>query len=477
MPTKDRVGDAAVFGATTATENSMPAPMINHSPERVIAYVSVKSIGGLSLFDGRAVPRAENIRQFTSERQEIYRACRRLEELGFEIERVSTLSVRISGPAEAFERRFGVKFEWEPRASMLRPSSESQARLLDTGFREIEGIVFPEPLELHQPSATSPPLNYFHLRMPDDVASIMNAHPVHADGYRGQNVRAAMIDSGFAWEHPYFQGKGYQLSATQPAGSDVDANGHGTGESANLLAVAPEVRLYGIAMADSVLAFQIARDDLGVKAVSNSWGSAYPTDGPGGFWAPYWKQLEAEIALCAQQGMIVLFSGGNGGMSFTASMPETISVGGVYVDDQNAMQASDYASSFDSTRYPGEHVPQVCGLCGLLPAATYVALPIPPACEIDQARGGPSFPHKDETAVDDGWAVFSGTSAACPMVAGVVALILDKYPNAGMTEILQRLRASGRDVTAGASAMGDHAGPGPDAATGHGLVDAMAACA
>lgn len=467
--------NATISAGVAILERTAP-PMINRSPERLIAYVSVKSIGGLSLFDGRAVPRAENIRQFTSEKDEIFRACRRLQEFGCEIERISTLSVRISAPAEIFEKHFGVTFERESYDGMLLPSSESQMRLLDTGFPEIEGIVFPEPLELHQPSATSATLNYFHLRVPDDVARIMNALPVHADGFRGQNVRAAMIDSGFAWEHPYFQGKGYQLSATQPAGSDVDTNGHGTGESANLLAVAPEVRLYGISMADTILAFQIARDDLGVKLVSNSWGSRYATDGPGGFWNPYWKDLEAEIALCAQQGMIVLFSGGNGGMSFTASMPETISVGGVYVDDQSAMQASDYASSFDSTRYPGEHVPEVCGLCGLKPGATYIALPIPPGCQIDQVRGGPSFPEKDETALDDGWGVFSGTSAACPMVAGAVALILSKYPDAGLTEIRQRLRGSGRDVTAGASAMGDPAAPGPDAATGHGLVDAAMAC-
>lgn len=476
MTTKDRE-ETAPSDVESSTKTEIPPPAINQTPERLIAYMSVKSIGGLSLFDGHAVPRAENVKQFTSEKQEIHRACRRMQELGFEIERVSTLSVRISGPAALFEKQFGVKFERESYAHMLRPSDESQARLLDTGFQEIEGIVFPEPVELHQPSATSPPLHYFHLRVPDEVARIMNAPPVHAEGYFGQSVRAAMIDSGFAWDHPYFQGKGYQLSATQPAGSDRDTNGHGTGESANLLAVAPQVRLYGIAMTDVLLAFQIARDDLGVKLVSNSWGTRDPTDGPGGFWAPYWKQVEAEIALCAQEGMIVLFSGGNGGMSFTASMPETISVGGVYVDDQAVMQASDYASSFNSTRYPGEHVPEICGLCGMRPAATYIALPIPPACEIDRIRGGRSFPQKDETALDDGWGVFSGTSAACPMVAGVVALILDKHPNAAFPEILQRLRDSGRDVTRGKSAMGDPAGPGTDAATGYGLVDATAACA
>lgn len=72
--------------------------------------------------------------------------------------------------------------------------------------------------------------------------------------------------------------------------------------------------------------------------------------------------------------------------------------------------------------------------------------------------------------------VFSGTSAACPMVAGVVALILSEFPGATLSEVRQRLYKA-QDVTQGQSSMGDAAGPGYDAATGHGLVDAEQACA
>jgi serine protease AprX len=284
-----------------------------------------------------------------------------------------------------------------------------------------------------------------------------------------------MIDSGFHWSHPYFVSKQYNLQVSWPAGSDEDAVGHGTGESANLLAVAPRVELHGLSMEDTALALEIARDDLRAHVISNSWGTAWDTDGPFGYWAPYWKLVMAQIAECVRQGISVIFSGGNGGMSFTASMPETISVGGAYTNEQGEMMASDYASSFDSTRFPNEHVPEICGLVGMKPQAVYIALPIPSGCEIDRELGGANFPDKDETQTDDGWAVFSGTSAACPQVAGVVSLILSKYPGADQTEIRERLYRS-KDVIQGQSAMGDLAGPGYDDATGYGLVDAEKAC-
>lgn len=277
-----------------------------------------------------------------------------------------------------------------------------------------------------------------------------------------------MIDTGFQWTHPYFAASGYDVHAT--ADSEADPNGHGTGESANLLALAPRITLHGLSMADPVESLAVARDDLQVQLISNSWGTAFDTDGPDGHWDQYWAVLQREIALCAHKGIVVLFSAGNGGISFTASMPETISVGGAYIDEQGDLMASNYASSFDSFRFRGEHVPEICGLTGLRPRAMYVALPVPEGCEIDREYGGP-YPPDDGTAKDDGWAVFSGTSAACP---GIVALILGKYAGISTSEIKDRLHRA-TDVVSGVSAMGDAAGPGWDKATGFGLVNALEA--
>ncbi len=459
--------------------------MVNQSPDRLIAYVSVRSLGGISVFSGRATINHGTVREFLSASKDIHVACGKLQGFGFEIERVGPLSVRIAGPAKLFAKRMGVRFERrKPKAFTAQgitppytPTLATSAKLLDTGIAEVEGIVFPQPVALHAAPSPNPPTpQYHHLKVPGDIVKALNAAPVHQQGFQGQTVRAAMIDSGFKWSHPYFVSRNYNLKVSLPVDSDRDANGHGTGESANLLAVAPKVRLHGLVMDDIIEAFQVARDELMVQVISNSWGSAWDTDGPNGTWDPYWSLVQAEIALCVQQGIIVLFSGGNGGMSFTASMPETISVGGVYIDAAGLKMASDYASSFDSTRFPGQHVPEVCGLTGVQPKAIYITLPIPPGCEIDRKFGGKSFPDKDETGKTDGWGVFSGTSAACPMVAGAVALILSKYPGATLADVRQRLYQT-QDVTMGQSAMGDPAGPGFDAATGHGLVDAAQACA
>jgi subtilisin family serine protease len=470
---------------------------MNTSLENLVAYVSVRSIGGVSVFSGKTLIRHDTVQQFTSHPLDTRRAIGKLDELGFKIDRVSPISVRLTGPAKLFRKHFGLQFE-KRDSPMYVPTAGTEANCLNLGSEVFEGLAFPQPLALHGQkkaakkkrakksvkkaataagalSTTPPALSYHHLQVPGDIVTALNAGPVHASGNQGQSVRAAMIDSGFHWSHPYFSGKGYDLEVALPAGSDADANGHGTGESANFLAIAPKTKLYGLSMDDAVLAFQTARDQLGVKIVTNSWGSDVDTDGPMSTWDPFWSLLLGEIALCVAAGMVVLFSGGNGQMSATASSPDTISVGGVYRDEYGALQASDYASSFDSFRFPGQHVPEVCGLCGMKPRAIYIALPIPSGCVIDKSYGGSAFPQRDETTKSDGWGVFSGTSAACPMVAGVVALILSQHPSADLAEIRQRL-ARAIDVVQGASFMGDAAGPGFDPATGYGLVDAAQAC-
>jgi subtilisin family serine protease len=103
--------------------------------------------------------------------------------------------------------------------------------------------------------------------------------------------------------------------------------------------------------------------------------------------------------------------------------PDVISAGGAYIDEDLSLQASDYASAFSSIVYPGRAVPDVAGLVGMQPDADYIMLPLAAGCEIDQ--GGSAH---DGTAHDDGWAVISGTSAAAPQIAGVIALLKQQDP-------------------------------------------------
>ncbi len=271
------------------------------------------------------------------------------------------------------------------------------------------------------PSATPPAVPYFHLAAPADIARHLNATPAHLQGITGKGVRVVMIDSGFAHGHPWFAANGYSSSIIlAPGAADrrADGNGHGTGESANIFSIAPGATFIGVkldneadpASGASVLEGlqEALKHDPHVISVS----LGYDLRGPGNTPLPNLPNslvaLEAEIQAAVKRGIVIVFSAGNGHYSFPGQMPDIISAGGVFVDKAGAMRASDYASAFMSRIYSGRSVPDVCGLVGLLPHANYLALPIPPGCEID--RDGAAF---DGTEAADGWGVFSGTSAPC----------------------------------------------------------------
>jgi subtilisin family serine protease len=273
---------------------------------------------------------------------------------------------------------------------------------------------------------------------------------------------------------PYFAMHGYRLNpiaaadATPPA--NLDSNGHGTGEVANIFACAPDAQVFGVKMGgNAVLSFDKAMS-IAPRVISCSWGFHLPgvTTLP-----PALVPLRLRIMSVVASGVTVVFSAGNGHVGFPGMMPEVISVGGVFANQNVNLRASNYASSFTSLIFPGRRVPDFCGLVGMQPKATYIMLPIPPSCAIDVDLGGGPQPNKDETATNDGWGVFSGTSAAAPQVAGICALLLQKRPTLTPAQVKAILRGTATDVTVGVSAMGQPAGPGVDAATGSGLVHAL----
>ncbi len=213
--------------------------MINQSVDRLTAYVSVKSLGGISVFSGKAKITGETIREFMSVPKDTHVGCGKLQEFGFEIERVGPLSVRISGPARLFTKKLGLKFERQKSKSLIAqgikplymPTPATSAKILDTGIPEVEGIVFPQPVALHAAPKPDPPTpRYHHLKAPNGIVNALNAAAVHQQGIQGQNVRAAMIDSGFKWSHPYFVSRKYNLKVSLPVDSDRDTNGHGEGD-------------------------------------------------------------------------------------------------------------------------------------------------------------------------------------------------------------------------------------------------------
>jgi subtilisin family serine protease len=448
-----------------------PAPPEEPTPDtpppldQIFAEVSPRSVGGTSLFS--ALPddavNQHTVAAFQSEPSDLREAITRLKQLGFVVHHpeASTITLTISGPPELYKQVFGVDFTPQQalvmgdaaqpeadrdttRHAYLAPVDDHPEFYADapTALADaIEGVVFPQPHEFHTLSATPPPVDYYHLAMPDDVARLLRADLVQARGVTGRGVRVAMVDSGH-YRHPFFTERGYQimpvLLAADAATTDPtrDDNGHGTMESANLFATAPGLTLIPVKsmLRDPAAAFKVALAQnpqiincswgLCMRANVNSCSGALLTQLPLSE-----RPLQAAIAEAVRRGIVVVFSAGNGHISWPAMHPDVIAVGGAYVNAEGAVQASNYASSFISPIFPERAVPDLVGLVGQLPNAVYLMLPGQPGCEIDQrnATRGP-YPVGDTTAPDDGWAVISGTSAAAPQIAGVAALLLEAAP-------------------------------------------------
>jgi subtilisin family serine protease len=341
------------------------------------------------------------------------------------------------------------------------------------------------------PSATPPSIDKFHLKVPSDVARLINATQIHTEGRTGRGVRVAMVDSGFAHAHPFFTTHNFTSTVTLAPGATnraTDTNGHGTGESANIFAIAPGATFIGVKVdndedpqsgATMLEGFQEAlRHDPHVISISLGYDLREPgTNNPMTTLPNSLVALEAEIEAAVAAGVIVVFAAGNGHYAFPGQMKEVISAGGVFVDQAGRMRASDYASAFKSRIYSGRTVPDFCGLVGLLPHADYIMLPIPPGCDLDREEGA-----HDGTTKTDGWGVFSGTSAAAPQLAAVCALLLERNPGLTPGDIKAVLKRTARDVTSGnanpasdPARSGLRAKAGFDGATGAGLVDAFAA--
>jgi serine protease AprX len=239
-----------------------------------------------------------------------------------------------------------------------------------------------------------------------------------------------------------------------------------------VFAVAPAATLLGFQQTEQP---QDALEDAaaaGVDIISCSCGWEYEQSFP---------VLEATIRDIIAEGRIVLFASGNGQHAWPGSMPEVISIGGVYADAAGSLEASNYASGYTSDLYPGRKVPDVCGLCGQRPRAIYIMMPCPPSSTMDSTFAGPSFPDGDATKANDGWVGASGTSSATPQIAGVTALLVEKARAAGKTltcgEVRNLLQQTAVAVQKGNNAQGFPAVGHPNVAVGFGLVNAGAALA
>lgn len=444
---------------------------------------------------------SRSITSFEPEPGEMETAIEVLRQRGFVVSGKGKMTVSIRGTAALFEQVFGTELAtftldkalcysspcvyYPPEGAPWNPDPVL-VQLIDDAYIQWPHIYLSDAV-----NARPPEVDYFHLDVLKDVPARLNVPPIHRERHEGEGIRVAMIDTGFDHSHPFFVRNGFTSSVVlAPSATNrcTDPGSHGTGESANVFAIAPKVTFIGVKLGDdadphggaSILeGFQEAlKHKPHVITVSMCYdlreldGRGELRELPNGL-----KPLEAEIQAAIAAGIVVVFSAGNGHYAFPASMPEVLSVGGAFIAEDGSMRASDYASAFTSTIYSGRHVPDVCGLVGMLPYGDYIMLPVPPNQEIDVANS-----QHDGTRPGDGWAVFSGTSASAPQIAAVCALLLQKNPDLTPAEIKSLLTRTAVDVCAGSAnpasdpeGVGVAAGPGVDGATGAGLVNAHAA--
>jgi subtilase family serine protease len=463
-------------------------------PGRIFALASPSSVGGVSMFEPGVIADAATVGDFASEESMVARAVHLLSDAGFEVLQATTLMINFAGDKRLFESAFGTSLIAEERPVVKQQGIEDSATYYDspdtdvpglistagTRFADVlEGVALEEPAYLTAPTSFPPPKEYFHLDVPADVSLGCNADKAHRGGTTGTGITVAMVDTG--WQsHPWFTDRGYRVDPVVlgPGTADpgVDENGHGTGESANVFATAPDCTLAPVkaatssgALVNMTAAFNAAVA-LGPHVITNSWTS----DLQFGPLSAAMQARAAAVAAAWAAGIAVVFAAGNGHWGFPGQHPDVISVGGVDIGQDGSLRASDYTSGFDSNVYPGRRVPDVSGLVGMRPGAQLIMLPVPEGSALDGQLAGGSHPDGDETGANDGWAVFSGTSAATPQVAGVCALLKQACARLSPAEIREILMSTARDVTTGTNHpnFGNAAVPGPDTATGDGLVDA-----
>lgn len=282
----------------------------------------------------------------------------------------------------------------------------------------------------------------------------------------GQGVTIAIIDSGIDASHPDLAGRVKQnvrLVDERFVDAPGDTSGHGThvagvaaasGASSDgrFVGTAPDAQLVGIDIssrfntAGSLLAYDwlfVHAPSLGVDIVVNAWGrmGSSPFDPD--------DAVVRGIDRLVAEGVVVLFSASNHGpramsLSLEAQNPRVITVGAV----DAAARVMSY-SSRGPVRAPDG------GDAWVKPD---LAAPGDRIIGLRSLQSPPSANDPDPLHT-----TLSGTSQAVPHVAGIVALMLEANASLTPVQVANALRASAIDLDA----------PGPDDATGFGLVDAV----
>lgn len=354
----------------------------------------------------------------------------------------------------------------------------SAVRIEDLFVAPRESISWrPSPSSIERCVFTPPPLSALSTAPPNVSYYALGPREVRrayglagAQGVNGAGETVAIVDTGCFIAHPAFDRHRSRIECVAGSGAldpTVDFHGHGTAMVGAVLNVAPRARVLAFNHGSVIDGIVWAAKEQGATTILIPRGWENEQRHP---------SLEAEIAKVVAAGVIVVCSAGNRGIrAWPGSMPQVISVGGVFIDPKGDLVASSFASGYPSNVYPGRETPDVSALCGLEAPACYLALPTSPDSPTDA-----EFAANDGTRLDDGWIYASGTSAAAAHVAGVVALVNQsarhlRGQRLTPLQMKKLLMASATPVTRGRNAMGVPAADPNRRACGAGFVHARRA--
>jgi subtilisin family serine protease len=370
---------------------------------------------------------------------------------------------RLNAAGVRILKNIGRDGSWRVVESGAEPGSALEAT---ETLRRIPGVLAVEPQLAHQQQkrATTPndPLfsRQWHLDntgqdggvpgIDIDIRSVW-------DTYRGTGVVIAIVDDGLERTHPDLAPNysaalsfDFNFNDANPDPSPSSGDDHGTscaGVAAargnNALGVtgaAYEATLAGLRLiskpttdADEAEAFEFHLQDIQIK--SNSWGpfdNGRVLDRPG----PLTRAAFEDSVANGRGGLgtIIVWAGGNGldsgdnsNYDGYANAPETIAVGAVTNEGDQAFYSESGANLVVVAPSSG----------GTLDICT---------TDRQGADGYNDGRFSFDLTNPDYTETFGGTSSACPLVAGCVALILEANPNLGWRDVQEILMRSARMV-------------------------------
>jgi subtilisin-like proprotein convertase family protein len=323
---------------------------------------------------------------------------------------------------------------------------------------------------------------YLHNTLPDGNHPGADADVISAwDKFQGAGVSVAVVDNGVQYTHPdlapnYDASNSFDFNDNDPDPMNADGSGdrHGTAVAGILAArgnngmgisgVAPQVTFSAIRLTDTsttdeqeaaALSFH-ARTSNPIDIYNNSWGpddTGESLDGPGPLTLAAMKDSVTNGR--GGKGSIYVWAAGNG-----RQVDDNVNYDG-YANSRYVIATTALDEEGDQAFYaePGAAIFISASGAGVNPGITTTDL-----------ESTPGYDSSDYT--DD----FGGTSAAAPIVSGVVALMLQANPNLTWRDVKHILADTARKNDRGDSGWSlNGAGHWINDKYGFGAVDAAAA--